>query len=59
LLHILEAALIVLAADVERQGAALAAVVNQILCGVEVALGEPVLLEHVAPAAGARGEMQS
>jgi hypothetical protein len=58
-LEVLEAALIVLAADVERQGPALAAGVDQGFGGVEIALCEAVLLENVAPAASTRGETQS
>jgi hypothetical protein len=58
-LQVIELALAVLSADVERQQPALAAVVDQPLRGVEVALGESVLLKEVAPATAADLEIQS
>jgi hypothetical protein len=48
----------VFGADVEREIPGLAAFDEQVLDGVEVSLGRAVLLEDVAPAAGADLEIE-
>ena len=47
----------ILGADIERQIARLAAVGDQLLRRVEVALAQAVVFEDVAPAARADGEI--